>query len=130
MVDNMVQEGDEDAALVTDFESAAADLLQSDEELASAYTAYADARRRLNEKVRAVRESQRVPTKVSKENSPRDMDLRENRCSNAYLSLVVACVERWDTGRQNVHPGLTLPATPPTVLLRHQPRLCKACPWR
>ena len=57
MVDNMVQEGDEDAALVTDFESAAADLLQSDEELASAYTAYADARRRLNEKVRAVREA-------------------------------------------------------------------------
>ena len=53
MVDNMVQEGDEDAALVTDFESAAADLLQSDDELASAYTAYADARRRLNEKVRA-----------------------------------------------------------------------------
>ena len=53
MVDVLAQEGDEDAALVSDFESAAADLLQSDEELASAYTAYTEARRRLNEKVRS-----------------------------------------------------------------------------
>ena len=52
-MDALVQEGDEDAALVSDFETAAMDLLQSDEELASAYTAYADARRRLNEKVRS-----------------------------------------------------------------------------
>ena len=52
-VDVLAQEGDEDAALVSDFESAAADLLQSDEELASACTAYTEARRRLNEKVRS-----------------------------------------------------------------------------
>ena len=48
----LVQEGDEDASLVADFESAAADILQGDEELASAYTAYVEARRRLNEKTR------------------------------------------------------------------------------
>ena len=52
-MDVLAQEGDEDAALVSDFESAAADLLQSDDELASAYTAYTEARRRLNEKVRS-----------------------------------------------------------------------------
>ena len=50
--DTLIQEGDEDASLVADFESAAADILQGDEELASAYTAYVEARRRLNEKTR------------------------------------------------------------------------------
>ena len=52
-VENLAQEGDDDASLVMDFEAAAADLLQNDEELASAFTAYTDARRRLNEKVRS-----------------------------------------------------------------------------
>ena len=50
-VEVLAQEGDDDAALVMDFESA--ELLQNDEELASAFTAYTDARRRLNEKVRS-----------------------------------------------------------------------------
>ena len=52
MVDTLAMEGDEDAALVADFESAAADLLQGDEDLASAYNAYTEARRRLSEKVK------------------------------------------------------------------------------
>ena len=52
MFETLVQEGDEDASLVADFESAAADILQGDDELASAYTAYVEARRRLNEKTR------------------------------------------------------------------------------
>ena len=52
-VETLAQEGDDDASLVMDFEAAAADLLQNDEELASAFTAYTDARRRLNEKVRS-----------------------------------------------------------------------------
>eukprot|EP00435_Cladocopium_sp_Y103_P024425 s3886_g6.t1 len=45
-------EGDEDATLIADFEQAAAETLQEDPELASAYTAYQDARRRLSEKFR------------------------------------------------------------------------------
>ena len=52
-LDTLIQDGDEDAALVSDFETAATDLVQSDEELAAAFTAYTDARRRLNEKVRS-----------------------------------------------------------------------------
>ena len=48
----MMREGDVDAALIADFEGAASELLQEDEELASAYTAYEDARRRLAEKYR------------------------------------------------------------------------------
>ena len=52
MFETLVQEGDEDASLIADFESAAADILQGDEDLASAYTAYVEARRRLNEKTR------------------------------------------------------------------------------
>eukprot|EP00435_Cladocopium_sp_Y103_P013529 s1772_g3.t1 len=52
MVATLAQEGDEDASLVADFEAAASELLQNDEELAAAFTAYTDARRRLNDKVR------------------------------------------------------------------------------
>ena len=52
-VDVLVQEGDEDASLVQDFEAAAMEVVQTDEELAAAFTAYTDARRRLNEKVRS-----------------------------------------------------------------------------
>ena len=50
LVDALVQEGDEDASLVADF---ATEVLQTDEELAAAFTSYHDARRRLNDKVRA-----------------------------------------------------------------------------
>ena len=53
VVETLAQEGDDDASLVMDFESAAAEVLQTDEELAAAFTAYTDARRRLNEKVRS-----------------------------------------------------------------------------
>ena len=51
VVETLAREGDDDASLVMDFESAAAEVLQTDEELAAAFTAYTDARRRLNEKV-------------------------------------------------------------------------------
>ena len=52
MLAEMMREGDTDAALIADFEGAASELLQEDEELAAAYTAYEDARRRLAEKYR------------------------------------------------------------------------------
>lgn len=51
--DTLLQEGDEDAALVAEFEAATTELVQNDDELAQAYNAYADARRRLNEKSKA-----------------------------------------------------------------------------
>ena len=57
MFDTLVQDsavdGDEDANIIQDFESAAADLVQSDPDLASAYTVYTEARRRLSEKFRS-----------------------------------------------------------------------------
>ena len=53
-IDSLVQAGDEDATLVADFEEAAAEALQEDPSLSSAYTAYQDARRRLAEKPGAV----------------------------------------------------------------------------
>ena len=53
IVDTLVQEGDEDALLIADFESAVMDLVQSDEELAATYTAYTDARKRLNDKMKS-----------------------------------------------------------------------------
>ena len=49
-METLLMEGDVDAALVADFESAATELLQEDNELASAYSAYTEARRRLTEK--------------------------------------------------------------------------------
>eukprot|EP00435_Cladocopium_sp_Y103_P030666 s3392_g7.t1 len=51
-LDVLVGEGDDDATLVADFEQTASELLQEDPELASAYSAYQDARRRLSEKFR------------------------------------------------------------------------------
>ena len=48
----LYHEGDEDAALVTEFEQTAADVLQNDEDLASALNSYTEARRRLSEKFR------------------------------------------------------------------------------
>ena len=52
IIAEMMREGDLDAALIADFEGAASELLQEDEELASAYNAYEEARRRLTEKYR------------------------------------------------------------------------------
>ena len=52
-VDTLITEGeDEDAAMVADFEAAASDVIQEDLEMAQAYTAYMEARRRLSEKYR------------------------------------------------------------------------------
>ena len=48
----LVNEGDEDATLVADFEAAAIELLQDDVELSSAVSAYTEARSRLSEKFR------------------------------------------------------------------------------
>ena len=53
VMDTLLQEGDEDATLVADFEGTAVDVVQSDPELASALTAYTEARRRLSEKFRS-----------------------------------------------------------------------------
>ena len=52
LIDAMVADGDEDACLVAEFETAAQDLLQEDEELAAAFSTYSDARKRLAEKFR------------------------------------------------------------------------------
>ena len=43
----LLQEDDEDAALIADYEDMAAEVLQSDGDLAAAYNSYADARKRL-----------------------------------------------------------------------------------
>ena len=53
LMDVLIQEGDDDALLIADFEATAMDLVQSDEELASALTAYTDARRRLSDKMKS-----------------------------------------------------------------------------
>lgn len=48
----MIQEGDQDALLIADFEAAAMDLIQEDSDLAVALTAYQQARHKLAEKFR------------------------------------------------------------------------------
>ena len=48
--DQLLQDQDEDAALVADFESAAMDAVQGDGDLAAAFTSYTEARRRLSER--------------------------------------------------------------------------------
>ena len=51
-VEALVADGDDDALLVSEFETAVSDVIQEDAELASAYSAYTDARKRLAEKFR------------------------------------------------------------------------------
>ena len=52
-IENLAQEGDEDAVFVADFEMTATDVIQGDEDLAAAYTTYLEARRKLSEKYKA-----------------------------------------------------------------------------
>ena len=52
-MDILVQEGDEDATLVADFEDSIQEVIQGDEELAATYTAYTDARKRLSDKFKS-----------------------------------------------------------------------------
>eukprot|EP00435_Cladocopium_sp_Y103_P035218 s2140_g9.t1 len=49
----LIAEGDDDAVFIADFEAAASDLIQSDEDLSAAYSTYVEARRKLSEKYRA-----------------------------------------------------------------------------
>ena len=51
-IEALQADGDEDAVLVAQFENATMDAIQEDEELASCYTAYQEARRRLQERFR------------------------------------------------------------------------------
>jgi len=53
ILETMLAEGDEDAVFVSDFESAASEVLQSDDDLAAAFSTYVEARRKLNEKFRS-----------------------------------------------------------------------------
>ena len=48
----LMQEGDEDAVFVSEYESAVTDVVQEDGDLAAAFNMYEDARRRLTEKAR------------------------------------------------------------------------------
>lgn len=51
-LDGLLQEGDEDAILITEYEAAINDTIQGDAELATALNVYTDARRRLSERFR------------------------------------------------------------------------------
>ena len=50
MLEALLQEGDEDAVFVSDYETAMTETIQDDPELAAALNTYADARRRLSER--------------------------------------------------------------------------------
>ena len=51
-LEQLVAEGDEDALLISEFESAAQEVLQDDASLSGVFSAYTEARRKLSEKVR------------------------------------------------------------------------------
>ena len=52
LLESLLQEGDEDAVFISDYESAILDSAQEDPELATAVSAYTDARERLSERFR------------------------------------------------------------------------------
>eukprot|EP00435_Cladocopium_sp_Y103_P019643 s813_g4.t1 len=49
-LEQLLHDEDEDALLIADYEPAAADTLQSDEDLAAAFTSYSEARKRLSDR--------------------------------------------------------------------------------
>lgn len=49
-IEQLIQDADEDALLIHDYEAAATDALQSDEDLAAAYVSYSEARKRLSDR--------------------------------------------------------------------------------
>ena len=52
MLEQLFQEGDEDAMMITEFENTANEILQDDPQLSSVFSAYTEARRKLSEKFR------------------------------------------------------------------------------
>ena len=134
LVQDSAMEGDEDAALIQDFESATADLVQSDPDLASAYTVYTEARRRLSEKFRS-----RGFWPVSKGKSrgfvkggkgkfskvKRAIPHPGNRCNKGLWSPSVAYVTVLVTGKPNARLRMILPMPkhPEVVLPKHPHRL-------
>ena len=52
MLETLAMEGDEDAVLITQFEEAVTESIQNDQELATYYSAYQDARKRLNDRAK------------------------------------------------------------------------------
>ena len=52
MIEQLLQEGDEDALMVSEFENTANEVLQEDPQLSSVFSAYTEARRKLSEKFR------------------------------------------------------------------------------
>ena len=53
-IDHLAHEGDEDAIFVPDFESAATEVVQADEELAAAFSTYMEARCKLSRSIELV----------------------------------------------------------------------------
>ena len=52
MMETLLSEGDHDATFISDFENAASEVIQNDEELAAAFNTYTEARKRLSETFR------------------------------------------------------------------------------
>ena len=48
--ESLSAEGDDDAVFISDFENAASEVIQADEDFTAAFNSYTDARKRLNEK--------------------------------------------------------------------------------
>ena len=112
--EQLLNEADEDAALVADYESALAETVQTDEDLAAAYTSYSEARKRLSDRFKSRGFWRLGPTKgkvnhqatrvvVSLvENSPR------SRCNNGYLKVHAASAVSQGIGKLSVQKDLKL----------------------
>ena len=134
MVETLVQEGDEDATLVADFEAAATEVLQTDEELAAAFTSYQDARRRLNASTTKsdpevsgpspTREKARGSPRAQKASFRKDTRPLGSHFNRGSWSHDVACVEKWGIGRLNAPADLRVQV--PMLELHKLPRrLCR-----
>ena len=105
----LIQEGDQDALLIADFEAAAQETVQDDHELATAFSAYQQARHRLGEKFRNRGFFPAKPFAGKGKGfggrpfgKGKGYDNRPRLCRNVSCPQHADCVEFADIGRQNV----------------------------
>ena len=107
-IETLLQEGDEDAILVSEYESAINDTIQDDQELAVALNAYSDARRRLSERFRNrafgqfdhPKEKEKVPSRAKA-----SLVAVENLFRIESYRVVVESATNWVTGKPNALRG-------------------------
>lgn len=105
-LEQLLRDEDEDAILVTDYENAMTDAVQSDEDLAAACSTYSEARKRLSDfKNRGfwpIPPREKGNISLSRVRGSRSIEVPRSHYNKECLSQHVDTAEGKDIGKQNV----------------------------